>query len=137
MRFALCLLCFVGAIPAQNLLTSPVPTPSKVTIASVNETPHEQHVRRLWIASIAAMTAGTAADAYSSWHKQESNSILASSNGTFGAKGVSVKAAIAGGVLLPQIIFRRHRDWQLPFALSNFAEAGIFAGAAAHNLSVK
>jgi len=133
------LLCLAGATQAQSLFPNPSSTSlsAKVTIAHVVETPHERHMRQLWIASIVAMTAGTAADAVSSWHKRESNSLLASSDGTFGAKGVTIKAGIASAVLVPQIIFRRHHDWYLPFAASNFVEAGIFAGTTAHNVSVK
>jgi hypothetical protein len=141
-------LLLAGAMFGQNSFTgtalnpaaSPLPNPelsSKVTIANVVETPHERNMRRLWIASIAAMTVGTAADAITSWHKRESNSLLASSDGTFGAKGVTIKAGIASAVLVPQILFRKHRDWYLPFTAGNFVEAGIFAGAAVHNVNVK
>jgi hypothetical protein len=148
-------LCFAGALPAQNPLVpgelAKEPTFAKSSFSpnlaasslapkhetDYVETPHEKHIRILWMASIAAMTAATASDAYSSWHKRESNGLLASSDGSFGAKGVAIKASIGGAVLIPQIIFHKHRDWHMAFALSNFAEAGIFAGAAAHNLSVK
>ncbi len=149
------LVCFAGVIQAQNAITpgelaknvaftSPFDS-TAVDVASVMpkqkiayvETTREKRVRVLWMTSILAMGAGTAADAYSSWHKRESNSLLASSNGTFGEKGVAIKAGIAAGVLTPQILFRKHRDWHLAFAVSNFAEAGIFAGATVHNLNVK
>jgi hypothetical protein len=149
------LFCFGAISQAQNLVapgalanTAPLPRSAfdsgiggssivpKQDMAYV-ESKHDKRMRALWITSIVAMTAGTAADAYSSWHKQESNSVLASSNGTFGTKGVAIKAGIAGGVLIPQIVFRKHRDWYLAFAVSNFAEAGIFAGATAHNWNVK
>lgn len=134
MKFAAVLLFCVAAVsPAQNLFTAPAPS-SKVTIANVTETPRERRIRGIWLASIAAMTAGTAADAYSSWHKRESNSFLASSNGTFGVKGAVLKAGIASSVLVPQIVFRRHKEWHLAFAASNFLEAGIFSGATVHNL---
>jgi hypothetical protein len=108
----------------------------KTDIASVEDM-HTRHIRTVWMASIFAMAAGTTADAVSSWHKRESNSLLASSDGTFGGKGVGLKAGMAVGMLAPQIIFRKHRDWHTAFALGNFAEAGIFAGATVHNLSVK
>jgi len=104
---------------------------------SIVEDKHDQRVRAVWITSILAMTAGTAADAASSWHKRESNSFLASSNGTFGAKGAGIKAGIALGVIAPQIIFRKRRDWHTAFAVGNFVEAGVFTGAAIHNLQVK
>jgi len=135
--FAALLVSACSALQAQSSFVSPVLPSHKVSIANVIETPRERNMRVLWLTSIAAMTAGTAADAYSSWHKRESNSLLASSDGTFGVKGVALKSAIAGAVLVPQILLRKHHDWHLPFAASNFAEAGIFAGATVHNLSVK
>jgi hypothetical protein len=109
--------------------------PPKTNIASV-EDPHAKRVRVIWIASIFAVAASTAADAASSWHKRESNGFLASSNGNFGDKGVAIKCGITAAVLAPQVIFRKHRDWHTAFALGNFAEAGISTGAAIHNLNV-
>ena len=152
--WAASLLCCVVALSAQNLVTpgelakppslarsfdsgmEAAPVVPNQNIANVDTKP-ERRMRQIWIASMIAMAAGTAVDAYSSWHKQEGNSLLASSNGTFGGKGVAIKAGIAAGVLTPQLIFRKHHDWHLAFAISNFAEAGIFAGAAAHNFTLK
>jgi hypothetical protein len=114
----------------------PSPVLPRHDIATV-EDKHDRRVRTIWIASIFAMAAGTTADAVSSWHKQESNSLLASSNGTFGGRGVGLKVGIAAGVLAPQIIFRKRKDWRTAFAVGNFAEAGIFTGAAIHNAQVK
>src|SRR3954462_7187648 len=54
-----------------------------ISIANVEDR-HEQRLKYLWIASIFAMAAGTGADAATSWHKKESNALLASSDGTFG-----------------------------------------------------
>jgi hypothetical protein len=96
----------------------------------------EKHIKTLWMASIVAMLAGTSMDAISSWHKTESNSLLASSNGMFGARGVGIKAGIAAGVLLPQIILRKRKDLRIPFTVGNLAEAGVFTGAAVHNFHV-
>ena len=70
------------------------------------------------------MAAGTGADAATSWHKSESNGLLASSDGTFGAKGLGIKAGLAGGLLLPQILFRKHKDLRTAFTVGNFAQAG-------------
>jgi hypothetical protein len=108
------------------------PKPELVNI----EDRHDRRMKAIWITSIVAMVAGTGADAASSWHKRESNGLLASSNGTFGAKGVGIKMGIAGGVLIPQILFRKHKDLRLAFAIGNFAEAGVFTGAAIHNLNI-
>lgn len=135
MKIAVFLLFCATFAPAQNLF--PSAHSSQITIANVPDTPRDVKLRHLWIASIFAMSAATATDAYSSWHKRETNSFLASSDGDFGAKGVAIKAGIASAVLIPQVLLRRHKDWHLPFAASNFLEAGIFAGATAHNFQVK
>jgi hypothetical protein len=125
-----------GAVTRSPFAYGMIGKSSKHNIAIV-EDQHDKRLRTVWIASILAMTAATTADAVSSWHKQESNGLLASSNGTFGGRGVALKAGIAAGFLAPQIIFRKHRDWHAAFAVGNFAEAGIFTGAAIHNFRVK
>jgi hypothetical protein len=109
--------------------------PPKTNIASVEDS-HAKRVRVIWIASIFAIAASTAADAASSWHKRESNGLLASSDGTFGDRGVAIKCGITAAVLAPQVIFRKHQNWHTAFALGNFVEAGISTGAAIHNLNV-
>ena len=83
-----------------------------------------------------AMAGATAFDAGSSWHKRESNSLLASSDGTFAGKGLAIKTSIGVGILAPQILFRKHKDLRSAFSIGNFAEAGIFTGTAIHNLTL-
>jgi hypothetical protein len=130
-----------GCLPAQTI--SPVSLPLEsaayvapgVSIANVEDR-HEQRLKYLWIASIFAMAAGTGADAATSWHKRESNGLLASSDGTFGAKGLGIKAGLAGGLLLPQILFRKHKDLRTAFTVGNFAQAGMFTGIAIHNAGI-
>jgi len=106
-----------------------------ISIANVEDR-HEQRLKYLWISSIFAMAAGTGADAATSWHKRESNPLLASSDGTFGAKGIGIKAGLAGGLLLPQILFRKNKDLRTAFTIGNFAEGGLFSGIAIHNASI-
>jgi len=106
-----------------------------ISIANVEDR-HEQRLKYLWIASMFAMAAGTSADAATSWHKKESNRLLASSDGTFGPKGLGIKAGLAGGLLLPQILFRRHNDLRTAFTIGNFAQAGFFTGVAVHNMGI-
>ena len=107
----------------------------RISIANVEDR-HERRLKYLWIASIFAMAAGTGADAATSWHKRESNGLLASSDGTFGTKGLAIKAGLAGGLLVPQILFRKHTDLRSAFTIGNFAQAGIFAGVAIHNAGI-
>jgi len=100
------------------------------------ETAHDRKVNRLWIASMLAMVGATSLDAGTSWGKREANGFLASSDGTFGAKGLGIKAGMAVGVILPELLLRNHKDLKSKFAVGNFADAAIFTGVSIHNLSV-
>jgi hypothetical protein len=119
---------------AGNPNLSPV-RPTTSVIARV-ENPRDPTTKRLWIASMIAAAAASGFDAGSSWGKQEGNGLLASSNGTFGARGLCIKAGILSGVIVPQVVFRKHRELRTRFLIGNFAEAGIFTGIAVHNLGV-
>ncbi len=103
----------------------------KITVASVEDS-HDHFVNRMWIASMIAAVAGTSFDAASSWGQREANGFLASSDGRFGAKGLSIKAAFAAAVIVPQICLRKHRNLKGVFAAGNFAEAAIFTGVSIH-----
>lgn len=150
--FAILMALICAALPAQTPIqpgqlavapranaTLPNEAPSsnivpRATVAQIDETPHDRLVNRLWIASIFAAIAGTSADAASSWGKDESNALLASSNGAFGAKGLSIKAGVLAAVIIPQICLRKHKDLKPAFTAGNFAEAAFFTGAAIHNI---
>jgi hypothetical protein len=108
----------------------------QTTIAQVDTSPRDRFVNRLWIASIFTSVAATAVDAATSWGKVEGNGLLASSNGTFGARGVAIKAGLEAVSIVPQICMRKHKDMKGIFAMVNLGEAGIFAGIAVHNLDV-
>ncbi len=131
-------------LPAQTISPASASLPiessafvaPRISIANVEEDRHERRLKYLWIASIVAMAGGTGADAATSWHKTESNGLLASSDGTFGAKGLAIKAGLAGGLLVPQILFRKHTDLRTAFTIGNFAQAGIFTGVAIHNAGI-
>lgn len=107
------------------------------TTIAAPEDAHERFMNRLWIGSILAAVAGTSVDAATSWGKRESNGLLASSDGTFGAKGLGIKAGFAAAIIVPQICLRKHRELKGAFAMGNFGEAAIFAGAAVHNLQIR
>ncbi|HEX7363119.1 MAG TPA: hypothetical protein VF283_21735 [Bryobacteraceae bacterium] len=93
-------------------------------------------VQRLWIGSICAMVAASAFDAASSWGKQEANPLLASRDRTFGGRGLAIKAAIAGAVLLPQILLHKHKRLRKSFMFANFADAAVFTAVSIHNLGI-
>lgn len=108
---------------------------SSVSIANVDDR-HDRLMNRLWITSIVAAVAGTSLDAASSWGKVESNSLLASSNGTFGGRGVAIKAGLTAAVIIPQICLRKRKEYRTVFTIGNFAEASVFTVAAVHNMSI-
>ena len=83
-----------------------------------------------------AMAGASGLDAATSWGKLEGNGFLASSNGNFGARGLSIKAAMAAAVILPQVLLRKHKELRVKFALANLVETGIFTGVSIHNLVV-
>ncbi len=111
-------------------------TMPKVTVADVADS-HARLANRLWIASMVSAVAGTSFDAASSWGQPERNGLLASSDGRFGARGLSIKAAFAAAVIVPQICLRKHSELKGLFAAGNFAEAAAFTGVAVHNLHVR
>ena len=111
--------------------------PGKADIAMVDDERHDRFMNRLWIASMMAAVAGTSFDAATSWGKYEGNGFLASADGRFGAKGVSLKAGLAAAVFMPQIALRRHKELRVPFIVGNFAQAALFGGVAVHNLGVR
>ena len=92
--------------------------------------------KRLWITSLLALGAATSADALTSFGKTESNSVLASGSGTFGARGVALKSVMAGTVLGLQLVLRRNDSMRTAFICGNFAEAAIFSAAALHNVGI-
>ncbi len=89
---------------------------------------------KLWWASVAAVVAGSALDAHSSWGRQELNPVLRGANGEFGMKAVAIKAAIAGGVVGAQYLMLRKNPHAARYAaIANFGMAGVFGGVAVYN----
>ena len=74
---------------------------------------------------------------YSGYTLGEGNALAASGNGMLGAKGISLKFALTGGLLATEILFRHHGDLKTPFTLGNFGAAAMWSAAGAHNLSLK
>ncbi len=125
--------------PGRLASASVEPPPVAVTHLrglAVREERHDLRMRQLWIASVAAAITATSLDAATSWGKLESNSLLAGKNGTFGAKGVGIKAALVAGLVIPQVCLRRHKELRGVFSAGNLGEAGLFSVAAVHNLRV-
>lgn len=129
---------------ASNLSAPSVPIiaiPARPVITVDNEAiraeeRHDRRINRIWIASMISLVAASGFDAGTSWGKYESNGLLASSDGTFGAKGLSIKAGVAAAIIVPQVLLRKHKDLHGKFAVGNFGGAAIFTGVAIHNLGI-
>ena len=88
--------------------------------------------------SLAAALAGNAADAISSWHQSEANSVLGGKSGTFGAQSLAIKAGLVGSTFLIQHWALRHNPkLYKSFAWMNVAIAGGLGATAAHNMSIR
>jgi|GEM_PF-3154337 len=132
---------FAGASPIRievaNLAagTSSSALPLNSAMANVEDR-HGQAVNRVWIASMLAAAGASSLDAATSWGKTEGNPLLASSNGTFGARGASLKIGIAAALIVPQILLRKHQELKKVFAIGNFGEAAFFSAVAVHNMGI-
>lgn len=96
----------------------------------------QEHPNRALFVSIAAMSAASAADAYTSWQRPEANGILAH-NGKFGGKGVSIKAGTLIGIVLMEYKIRHNERMRRPFVMGNFANAGVSTFAAIRNVRLR
>lgn len=123
------------APPQPGQLASSLSAEPHVIVMGVREERPKAGMH-LWLASLAAVGASTSMDAATSWGKFEGNSVLASTDGRFGGKGLALKAALAGGIILPQVLLRRHRDLRKTFTLANLGAAALFSTATIHNLGV-
>lgn len=127
------LLCFVLAAAALCAQSQPSELASGLTSTPAESRPH---VSKLWIVSSLALLAATSLDAGSSWGKYEANPLLRSSDGRFGARGVSIKFAMAGAALAPQFLLHRNHTATRLFTVVNFAQAGMYSGIAIHNFGI-
>ena len=96
----------------------------------------DRRTAMLWKISMAAMIGATAFDAATSMGKHESNPLLRSSDGSFGAKGIAIKGGLAGLALAPQFFLRKHKEFRKAFITANFIDTGIFMTVATHNLGI-
>jgi hypothetical protein len=106
-----------------------------ITIAHVDDRP-KTHVSKVWVASCLTLLAATSVDMASSWGRYEANPMLRSSDGRFGAKGVSMKLLFAGATLTPQYLLRHKQGSQKLFTIANFLQTGLYTGVAIRNYGV-
>lgn len=94
--------------------------------------------RKIWKASLIALTTSSAVDAASSWGGLEANPMLAGRSGRFGRRAVAIKVSIAGAVALSQALIVLRHPAAAPYAASvNLGASGLFTWAAIHNTRVR
>lgn len=93
--------------------------------------------RRLYLWSIAALSAGNAADAASSWRRPEANPVLAPPGATFGTQSLLLKSGLVGASLLLER-WALHHNPRLykSFAWINITVGGGLGAVAARNASL-
>ena len=91
---------------------------------------------KLWRWSAVALAASSGFDSASSFGKREGNTLLQSSDGTFGSRGVMMKSAIVAGTLAAEELLRRKYGHSKLFAIANFLQAGVVSGVAARNMTI-
>ncbi len=97
--------------------------------------------KKLWVASIAALVAANAFDAYSSRGRYEGNPLLRGPQGHFStSRGLLIKSGTAAGAILTQALLAKaapERNLYTASATINFVSAGALSGVAARNLRVE
>ena len=92
--------------------------------------------RKWFYRAIVAHGAGTAADAWSSWHQPEATSLLRDSSGRFSAKGAMIKAGFFAGTSVAEYAILRSYSpkWLVrTFTIMNYALGAEYSAVAISN----
>jgi hypothetical protein len=121
---------FVG-LAQENTLVGRLPDPTQSMDSA-------QSGMRFWKISAAALVSASALDIASSWGKCcEGNSLLASPDRRFGARGLTIKSGALGGQLLLQyLVARKHPKLARVLGFVNIAGAGAITAVAIHNYGI-
>jgi hypothetical protein len=93
---------------------------------------------KLWVTSMFAFGGGTTLDGLSSWHQKEANPLLSSADGTFEMKGVLIKAALAGMVLVPQLVHKpQNETTRKIMTIVNFSDGAAYSAVGIHNYVIR
>ena len=96
----------------------------------------QSRTKKLFAASVAAVTTAAITDAGTSWGRAESNPILGQSR--FGMEQTGIKVGLVSAAMASQyFILRRHGARAASaFAAINFASAGVMGAVAYHNSTI-
>jgi hypothetical protein len=110
-----------------------------VRLAPALEINHPAPHKNLWIASLVALGAVNVLDVVSSMGQRELNPLLQNSSGTFGGRGIAIKASVVGGDMILQRLvgYRDPAHFLRRFAIANFISAAGLAGVVSHNFAIR
>ncbi|HTQ57499.1 MAG TPA: hypothetical protein VMI94_23680 [Bryobacteraceae bacterium] len=96
----------------------------------------KSRTKRLFQASVAAVSAAAVADAATSWGKAETNPLLGQSR--FGMAQTGIKIGLVSAALAGQyfIVHRHSQRAAAAFTAVNFASAGVLGAVAYHNSTI-
>jgi hypothetical protein len=132
------LLLIAAALPNPASAADAIPVIQPVTIESAARRSADQTAMRRWKLSVAPVFASQALDVASSYGMRELNPMLASSDGSFGAKGAGIKlGSTAAMVGLEYLIARNHPRAARIFTKINWPVSIVTTGFAAHNFAIR
>lgn len=128
-----------AAFAANSAVAADVtPVIQPLTIESAARRAADQTAMRRWKLSVVPVFASQALDVTSSYGMRELNPMLASSDGSFGAKGAGIKlGATAAMVGLEYLIARKHSRAARIFTKINWSVSIVTTGFAAHNFFIR
>ena len=125
-------------LPVSGIQPS-ISAPRLLRLTPTLEIKHPLPHKNLWIASLVALGAVNVLDCVSSMGQRELNPVLQNSSGTFGARGIAIKASIVGGTMIVQRLVGYHDPAHFfrRMAITNFISAAGMAGVVAHNFVIR
>jgi len=125
-------------LPVSGIQPS-ISAPRPVRLTPTLEINHPLPHKGLWIASLVALGAVNVLDVVSSMGQRELNPLLQSSSGTFGARGIAIKASVVGGEMILQRLvgYRAPAHFFRRMAITNLISAAGLAGVVAHNFDIR
>jgi hypothetical protein len=114
------------------------PVIEPLSIESAARRAADQSSMHRWKLSVAPVFASQALDVASSYRMRELNPMLASSDGSFGAKGAGIKLGATAGLLgVEYLIVRKYPRSARAFTKINWSVSIVTTGFAAHNFSIR
>jgi hypothetical protein len=114
------------------------PVIQPLTIESTARRAADQTLMRRWKMSVAPVFASQALDVTSSYGMRELNPMLASSDGSFDAKGAAIKLGATAGLLgVEYLIVRKYPRSARAFTKINWSVSTVTTGFAVHNFAIR